>query len=221
MSKDDKINLKLEVFKDKNSGKLTLMAHFDKSAPNIYKDKENILWLPTDGEKEFLFEAFELLPEGPASPTLKNTNSKTETPVDTDDTNEQEPAEVIEELTEEQSSTKDITPNEDITDERVEKQTVSSASSSEKETDDTTSTDTKDTQPDIDDAMLEEIDNDEVNNLENEKDKAMIVEADADAIDEAIKKHTKSDDESIVEADEQTIIDKVLSQKKKGRWSRK
>ena len=49
----------------------------------------------------------------------------------------------------------------------------------------------------------------------------MIVEADADAIDDAIKKHTKEDDESIVEADEQTIIDKVLSQKKKGRWSKK
>ena len=68
--------------------------------------------------------------------------------------------------------------------------------------------------------MLEKLDSNELKNLENEQDNGMIVEADAEAIDEALKKHSK-DDESIVEADEQTIIDKVLSQKKKGRWSKK
>jgi len=48
----------------------------------------------------------------------------------------------------------------------------------------------------------------------------MVVEADQDAIEAALKKHTK-EDETLVEADEQTIIDKVLSQKKKGRWSKR
>ena len=60
----------------------------------------------------------------------------------------------------------------------------------------------------------------ELKTLDEEKDKAIIVEADADAIDAALKKRTKKD-ESIIEADEQTIIDKVLSQKKKGRWNTK
>ena len=77
-----------------------------------------------------------------------------------------------------------------------------------------------DTQQDVDDAMLEELKNDDLKNYGDEQDKGLIVEADAEAIDEAIKKHSK-DDDAIVEADEQTIIDKVLSQKKKGRWSRK
>ncbi len=41
-------------------------------------------------------------------------------------------------------------------------------------------------------------------------------------IENALKKHQASDeDKTIVEADEQTIIEKVLSQKKKGKWSGK
>ena len=47
----------------------------------------------------------------------------------------------------------------------------------------------------------------------------MIVKADADAIEKALKKHTEDKDESMVEADEKTIIDKVLKQKKK--WNKK
>jgi hypothetical protein len=55
----------------------------------------------------------------------------------------------------------------------------------------------------------------------NEEEKGFLVEADDKAIEDAIRKHGKSnEDESIVEADEQTIIEKVLSQKKKGKWSK-
>ena len=82
MTKDDKINLKLEVYKDKNSGKLTLLAHFDKSAPNVYKEKENFVWMPTDEEKNFLNEAFEILPQGTTVPPVKeDTDSKQDTPL--------------------------------------------------------------------------------------------------------------------------------------------
>ena len=73
---------------------------------------------------------------------------------------------------------------------------------------------------DIDEPIIEELKAKDLKTLEEEKDKAIIVEADADAIDAALKKRTKKD-ESLIEADEQTIIDKVLSQKKKGRWSSK
>ena len=50
----------------------------------------------------------------------------------------------------------------------------------------------------------------------------ILVEADADAIEAALKKHSKDDKaDSFKEADEKTIVDRVLSQKKKGKWSKK
>ena len=44
-------------------------------------------------------------------------------------------------------------------------------------------------------------------------------EADEEAIDAALKKKQQGD-KTIVEADEDTIVEKVLSQKKKGKWSK-
>ena len=41
MTKDDKINIKLEVCRDKTSGKLLIIAHFDENAPNVSKDKKD------------------------------------------------------------------------------------------------------------------------------------------------------------------------------------
>ncbi|KYK30302.1 MAG: hypothetical protein AYK22_04150 [Thermoplasmatales archaeon SG8-52-3] len=200
MSKENKINLKLEVFKDKSSGKLSLMAHFDKSAPNIYKEKDNFLWAPTVEEKDFLFEAFNMIPEGsPAIPTKEN---KTDSEEQID--NKERP--------EDKNTEKESNTNKIPTEEKSEELSSISETSDDYTKDET--------QNDIDDSLLEELNKDELKNLDDEKDNGLIVEADGDAIDEAIKKHAK-DDESIVEADEQTIIDKVLSQKKKGRWSRK
>ena len=212
MSKDDKINLKLEVFKDKNSGKLTLLAHFDKTAPNVYKEKENFLWMPTDEEKNFLNEAFEILPEGTVTPPTKE-----ETPIEETEKTEKQTTDKVEDTKEEQTQPEDTK----TVDETIEELIGSKTTDENEKTEDKTATDADETNNEIDDTMLEEIDKDELKNLDTDQDKAMIVEADADAIDQAIKKHTKDDDESIVEADEQTIIDKVLSQKKKGRWSRK
>jgi hypothetical protein len=51
-----------------------------------------------------------------------------------------------------------------------------------------------------------------------EEDDGIIVEADSDAIEAALEKHMGSKDKTIVEADEKTIIDRVLKQKKKGKW---
>jgi len=55
------------------------------------------------------------------------------------------------------------------------------------------------------------------------EDEGILVEADANAIENALRRHAdKSDEsESFKQADEQTIIDRVLRQKKKGKWSRK
>ena len=59
---------------------------------------------------------------------------------------------------------------------------------------------------------------------EKELEKGLIVEADEEAIQEALKKHDKFNDEkdnSMREVDEKTIIDRVLKQKKKGKWTKK
>jgi hypothetical protein len=218
MTKDDKINLKLEVYKDKNSGKLTLLAHFDKTAPNVFKEKENFVWMPTDEEKNFLNEAFEILPQGTTVPPVKeDTNSKQNTQVEDNDSTKEQTVDEVKDAQVEQTPTEDTVPVDDTLDKSTDTDVTDDYNKTEKDT----TADLEVSQKDIDDVMLEDIDKDEVKNLENDQDKAMIVEADADAIDQAIKKHTKNDDETIVEADEQTIIDKVLSQKKKGRWSRK
>ena len=68
-----------------------------------------------------------------------------------------------------------------------------------------------------------EVTTEEDKHTEPKKDEdTTIISADADAIDAALEKRRRSKkDDSIVEADEQTIIDKVLSQKKKGKWARK
>jgi len=219
MSKDEKINLKLEVYKDKNSGKLSIIAHFYKTAPNIYKDKEDFIWAPTVEEKDFLYEAFKMIPEGKAVTPSKDENSKSDEYKETKDY--LEPEKPIEKKlsSETQSTTKETKTTEEPTEEKLEKSSVFSASEKDTETEETKETKEEDTKTD-DDTMLQELDDDELKTLENEEDKALIVEADTKAIDEALKKHSKNDD-TIVEADEQTIIDKVLSQKKKGRWSRK
>jgi hypothetical protein len=54
------------------------------------------------------------------------------------------------------------------------------------------------------------------------EDKGNFVEADTNVIEAALQKHTiKEDDNTIVEANEETIINKFLNQKKKGKLSKK
>lgn len=60
---------------------------------------------------------------------------------------------------------------------------------------------------------------DGVTKSKKEKDEKLLREADNDAIEKALKKHVDiGSDDSMKEVDEQTIIDRVLSQKKKGKW---
>jgi hypothetical protein len=53
----------------------------------------------------------------------------------------------------------------------------------------------------------------------DEMDEGIIAKADDAAIERALKKNV-DDDKIIKEVDEQTIIEKVLSQKKKSKWSK-
>jgi len=72
----------------------------------------------------------------------------------------------------------------------------------------------------IENVISDEIEQKEETKAENtevniEEDEGMIVKADSDAIEKALKRHIEEKDGSMVEADEKTIVDKVLKQKKK------
>ena len=220
MHKDEKIKIKLEVCKDKTSGKLSILAHFNSTASNVYEDKDGYSWVPTVEEKNFLSEAFELIPKDAYYSSTNKTSEKSEIDNEvkhTPETNNQEEFKPpsFEKSDEDQKSTElpptdkteeplkyDVTPNEVNTDElvkEIDKQIEEPPPKSDNE--DKTNTESNEYE-------------------KKEDDEGIIVEADSEAIEEALKKHS-ANDESMVEADEQTIVDRVLNQKKKGRWSRR
>ena len=61
MPGDEKIHIRLEISKDPISGQLNLMTRFDPNAPNFSKDENGFSWCPTQEERAFLNEAFEML----------------------------------------------------------------------------------------------------------------------------------------------------------------
>jgi len=61
MDKNENIHIRLEINKDPTSGDLNLMTRFDPNAPNFTKDENGFNWYPTQEEREFLNEAFEMI----------------------------------------------------------------------------------------------------------------------------------------------------------------
>jgi hypothetical protein len=219
--KDDTINIKLEVCRDKTSNKLSIMAHFNDSAPNIFKENGEYYWKPTHEEKELLNEAFELIQFN-----KPNTNPNINTPEQYEINDIKVETEMESKIPEQK--TEDMPPIENI-----DKSPIFGANSDDKENTsyeknkepprDFTPTKNEET------INLEEFKNpkeqkkpeiDEFEPNKSDIDKGLIVEADSEAIHAALNKYTEKD-ESIVEADEQTIIDRVISQKKKGKWSQR
>jgi len=156
MADNNKVNIKLEIYRNKTNGKLSLLVRFDTKANNIVVEKDNYSWLPTTEEIELINEAFEIF-------------SNKKTPISTFS-----PEKIIEKHLEKPSNE---------------------------------SSDKKENIAKNKDAVEDEED---------------VLETGDESIEEAIKKHIKDEDEDDVlkEADEHTIIDKVLSQKKKGRWKK-
>ncbi len=205
MSKD-KINIKLEVCRDNTSGKLTIMAHFDAKAPNVIIDKNGYSWMPTIEEKNLLTEAFELItPISYTKPSTSNTYNtiKEEKPTPEPAIREETPTSLeTEPKTEEKPINNNDMPLEKTNDEPVVFEVTEEKI--EQEASKTTGSETTTTKE-----------------KEEEGEEKIIVEADSEAIEAALKKHIEKDkDDSFVEVDEQTIIDKVLNQKKKGKWRR-
>ncbi|MGF3554553.1 MAG: hypothetical protein ACQXXF_04675 [Thermoplasmatota archaeon] len=197
MPKNDNINIKIEVCKEKNTGKLSIVAKFDSNAPNVAMDKEGYFWIPTFEEKEFINEAFELIPMDNFTTSNENEEKikekfNTKNYAHLPNTEKQKPQSVFQKT---YDTTKDDPfENKNILEKKVE--------------------------------VLKKRNETEKNNPSyyeketGEKEERIMVEADDAAIEAALKKH-KEEDNSFVEVDEQTIIDKVLSQKKKGKWNNK
>lgn len=222
MSKDDNVNIKLEVCKDKVSGKLLIKAHFNSKAPNIFEEKGGTLWMPTVEEKNLLHEAFQLLP----TDAYHNTNESNKVYTDTNQTDdmkdtktqENNDSKSYEQYSNDNTKTDDLTLNE-----RYNESEVSETEDEKTKKEDYNGKIDKK----VDDAIkkTDKKPSDDLYNSDQETDKlfedeGLIVEADSEAIEAALQKHTDRD-KTIVEADEQTIIDKVLSQKKKGKWSKR
>ena len=247
MIKDAKVSIKLEVCRDKTTGKLSITAHFSSNSPNVTQDKEGYCWMPTMEEKDLLNDAFELIPmEGRQVSPMKSTSksldkeeeiTKSKPMVGEELKPEPEPLQPVKEGKEPADLPLLETSNEsdvfDVTDDHIKNDDFERII--DKKIDETSSKkDEKKDYKKVEELIIEEPepekpkieepkpDEPKSNEPESEKKKYgedMIVEADQEAIEAALQKHTK-EAESIVEADEQTIIDKALSQKKKGRWKR-
>jgi hypothetical protein len=61
MKKNENIFISLQIVKDQQLKGLHLSVQFDKDAPNVSLERENISWVPTNDEIEFIAEAFELI----------------------------------------------------------------------------------------------------------------------------------------------------------------
>ena len=166
MINNNEINIRLELLKDKNTGKLSIAIRFDTKAPNVSFEKNEYIWMPTLAEKDLINDAFKL---------LLDTNSG---------------------LTTQPETIKEVEENKEINQpDEVE---------IKKENNLDIKVDVK-----SEDFPLEK------NNKDNGI--GIIDETGEEIIEETIEKHIKKE-EPLTEADEHLIIDKVLSQKKKGKW---
>jgi len=223
MTKDDKINIKLEICKDKINGKLSITAHFNSNAPNVFQDKDSYFWMPTTEEKDLLEEAFELIPIETGHSPHKKSTSKPEKEIEITPTPEQVIEEELKITSEIQPTKNEEKPTDLPPVENLDESSVFEATGEHIKTDDIDKFIDKkieDASPETGEQHAEESKSDESESEKKDDDRGFIVEADSEAIEAALKKRNKKD-ESIVEADEQTIVDKVLSQKKKGKWSRR
>ena len=214
MTKNNRTNLKLEVCKNKSSGKLSITAHFNSTAPNVFKNNDSYFWMPTEEEKDFLNEAYEFMAED----TDYNFSEK----------NIQKPKEtkfIPKPVTEEKlKPTVKIQPMEDWKKptnlppkEKTDEPAVFEVTDEENKTNDFDNTIDKNIDEDY--VKTDKHTSYEFEAKKKKEDQGIIVEANSEEIEAALKRHTDRD-ETIVEVDEQTIIDKVLSQKKKGKWGR-
>ena len=245
MAKDPNIYLKLEVSRDRNSGNLNIIVHFDLNVPNVFNDEKGYFWIPTEEEKDLISDSFELMPSAKTKPSLEKmeiqSTPRPETKQEpgiqqkTEFTKPSQPAPTpeIKQEPEVQQEPEPITPHESVPTPEIKqepepepkKQMTPLLSQEpkpqfepekkepplpqlEKPQDETVF---GITEP----AIPNKAEKREENKEETKVDEKMIVKANPNAIEKALKKYTAEKDETMIEADEKTKIDKVLKQKKK------
>jgi hypothetical protein len=231
MAKDNKIYVKILLEKEKSSGNMILTAHFDPQAPNYSKDKNGFLWYPTEAEIDFINEAFELIPR--YKTTDRHFVNKTQeeqkvTAPPVEKQLEKEDKEVEQEDLEDYRSSDSAKtveePVEPETQNESEDHLEPESPPEEYEKQSDTPPEPEETQFEVeeqDTTTQEELDQQEAEQKKQEE--KILVEADEKTIDDMVKRKTGEidDDGLLVEVDKATIIDKVLKQKKKGKWQRK
>jgi len=226
MPEDKNVNIKLELSRD-NNGKLKIIARFNSKAPNIIIDKNEYIWVPTLEEKDLINEAFGFISsEKPSNTPDLASKEEIDSKVE-EETNIESNVETVFEK-EPELETKEQKPEEIHSEPSVFEKLKGDSVFESENNDRLESNEIKETvnkddmEPKIDVKKDEESPDKDDNKIDENED--LIVDADEEAIREALKKHEKDDDkldESMREVDEKTIIDRVLSQKKKGKWSKK
>lgn len=61
MTKNQRIFIKLQLEKNPDTNHLMLRAHFDNNAPNFTYSTNEISWIPTPEELDFLKESFTMI----------------------------------------------------------------------------------------------------------------------------------------------------------------
>jgi len=61
MVKNQQIFIKLQLEKHPETQRLYIKAHFDHTAPNFEHTEDEISWVPTPDELEFLRDCFQML----------------------------------------------------------------------------------------------------------------------------------------------------------------
>jgi len=166
MINNNEINIRLELLKDKNTGKLSIAIRFDTKAPNVSFEKNEYIWMPTLAERDLINDAFKLILD-----TNSGLTTQTEKIKETEENKEINQPDEIEIKKENNLDIKVDVKNEDFPLEKNNK-------------------------------------DDEIGRIDETRE---------EIIEETIEKHIKKE-EPLKEADENTIIDKVLNQKKKGKW---
>jgi len=216
--KEDNIHIRIELCKDQISGKFNLTTYFDPNAPNFCKDEEGYFWCPTIEEKNFLNEAFEFIPN--KDHIMGHPLEKIEEKVVAPRPVETKPQVNVEYRRPEikPPERREVMPEPQTPVNKEYKKPWEKSSPFEKK-DWKKSTDLPPLEKTERKAVFEVIEEESKSKDIDEINEGIIAKADDAAIERALKKNV-DDDKTIKEVDEQTIIEKVLSQKKKGRWSR-
>ena len=214
MVKEDNIHIRIELRKDEISGKLKLMTYFDHNAPNFSKDEEGYFWCPTIEERDFFKKAFEFIPN--KDQIMGHPLEKREERVVAPRPVETKPQVNVEYRRPER---REVMPEPQTPVVKEYKKPWEKLSPFEKK-DWKKSTALPPLEKTQREAVFEVTEEESKPKDIDEADERIIVKADDAAIERALKKNVDDDDKTIKEVDEQTIIEKVLSQKKKGKWSK-